>query len=212
MDWKPMLAGLLALIVLGGCAGTKRNQCVAWDWETVGYRDGVNGWQSSALLRHQETCAKHGITPDRDAYLAGWQAGIVQYCQPTNGFMVGERGGPYGNVCPAHLRDDFHAAYQDGRQLYLVKVDIANIHRAIDARSARLREVKALLAGYATGVLHEEATTADRAGMLLTVKDLALEQGQLEAEIEDLRRQAAAREADLAVLRERLAVASSAVI
>jgi hypothetical protein len=199
-----VLTGLLAL---GGCASLSKSQCLADDWETVGYRDGLSGTQSSALMRHQNACVKHGVVPDREAYLVGWRDGVQQYCQPANGFAAGERGAGFSNVCPSHLQGAFHAAFQDGRQLYLAQSEINGLYQAIEQRELRLREVKAELAGIAAGMLDSETTISDRAAMLLTGKDLAQEQGKLETEIQDLRTEVAVKAERLEHLRHALAYA-----
>lgn len=196
-----------SLLALAGCASLSKSQCLAQDWETIGYRDGLSGTQSSALMRHQDACVKHGVVPDRQAYLAGWQDGVEQYCQPANGFAAGERGAAFSNVCPGHLQRAFHAAYQDGRQLYLAKAEIDDLNRAIVQREGRLREVKSELAGIAAGMLDNESTTADRAAMLITAKDLAQEQGRLESQIEELQAEAAVKSERLENLRQSLAFA-----
>lgn len=199
-----ILAGLLAL---GGCASMSKSQCLASDWETVGYSDGLTGTPSSALMRHQNACAKHGVTPDRDAYLVGWRQGVEQYCQPASGFSAGERGAAYSNVCPPHLQQAFHAAYQDGRQLYLAQSEIDGLHRAIQDRELRLREVKSELAAIAGGMLEAESTIAERASLVLQAKDLAEEQGRLASEIDELRAEAAVKSDRLEQLRHSLAFA-----
>ncbi len=196
------------LLVLGGCASSmSESQCLANDWETVGYRDGLSGTQSTALMRHMDACMKHGVRPDRQAYLAGWNDGVAQYCQPANGFSAGERGAGYGNVCPPHLQDAFYAAYQDGRQLYLAQSELNGIGSAINQREARLREVKAEMASIAAGMISEESTAADRAAMLLTAKDLAEEQGRLNSEIVELQVEYAVKAERLDDLRHSLAYA-----
>jgi hypothetical protein len=177
----------VALLAVGGCASVSKNQCLVGDWETVGYRDGLNGAQSTALLRHQNTCLKHGVTPDREAYMGGWRNGVVQYCQPDNGFDVGNRGAGYANVCPEHLAHPFRAAYNDGRQLYLARVELDNLRTGIEQRELRLRDLKSELAGITAAVVSPATTTADRAALLVTAKDLAEEKGRLETEIEDLK-------------------------
>ncbi len=96
---------------LAGCATLSESQCVAGDWQTVGYRDGMNGIHHSRLLKHQNACVKHGITPDRTAYMDGWNDGGVRYCQPENGFAAGERRSAYSNVCPQTMQGTFYAAY-----------------------------------------------------------------------------------------------------
>ena len=83
---KRLSVCLAALFLASGCATLSESQCVASDWQTVGYADGLKGAQSSQLLKHQNACVKHGVIPERDAYLAGWEEGVRQYCLPENGF------------------------------------------------------------------------------------------------------------------------------
>jgi ribosome modulation factor len=174
-----------------------KHQCLVGDWQTVGYQDGLNGVQSTALLRHQNTCLKYDVTPDRDAYLLGWRDGVLRYCQPDHAFDVGSRGARYGNVCPDHLDSAFRTAFNEGRRLYLAQAEIDNLHSAIDQREIRLREVKAQLAGVTGAVLQPEATIPELASMVISAKDLAEEKGRLEAEIAELRRELAAKAATL---------------
>lgn len=190
---RGMLSLALTLLVLTGCTSVGKKQCLVGDWETLGYRDGLNGAQSTALLGHQNTCLKYGVTPDREDYLAGWHAGNLRYCHPDNGFDVGLRGATYGNVCPEHLHSDFRAAYDDGRRLYLAQVEIDRLQHAIAERELRLREVQAELAGITGAVLHPEASAPDLAALVITAKDLAEEKGRLQAEIDELKRELAAK-------------------
>lgn len=191
------------LLVLGGCSSMSKSQCRGYDWQTVGHRDGLEGAKPAALLRYQDACLKHGVTPDRDAYLAGWNEGVVQYCQPGNAFVVGTRGAGYGNVCPSHLQDDFRAAYSDGRQIYVARTEVAHTRAAIEQREQRVRDLKVELIDIAAAMLAPEHTPSERAAMLLTAKDLGQEQGRLEAELADLR-------VELALKTERLARLTSA--
>lgn len=148
------------LLALTGCqsGSVSESQCLAGDWQSVGYRDGVHGLRSSELLEHDNACVKHGVYPDRDQYLIGWQQGIREYCEPDNGYAVGERGAGHNNVCPADQRDAFLAAYHDGRQLYLARVDVANLEQRIAQREARLEQVKAGIVGSAM----EQVDPSDR--------------------------------------------------
>ncbi len=193
------------LLALGGCASLSKSQCLASDWQTIGYRDGVGGVSSTALLRHQNACVKHGIIPDREAYLAGWNEGVRQFCQPANGFSAGEHGAGFSNVCPPDMQNDFHSAYEEGRRLYVARSEIADLEHGIEEREQRLHDVKATLAGIAAGLLDSDSTTADRAQMLINAKDLAEEQGKLQSEIEDLKAQVAVKTQQLEQLQQSLA-------
>jgi outer membrane murein-binding lipoprotein Lpp len=201
-------AALLSATVLAGCASLSKNQCLAGDWQTVGYRDGLAGAQQTSLMRYQDACMKHGVNPDREAYLAGWRDGVSQYCQPGNAFRIGESGGGYGNVCPAHLQGDFNAAYQDGRRLYLAGAEVIRLHDLLQSHDNRVREIQAELTAIAASMFDPHYEPAERAAMVLTAKDLGEEKGRLESDMRSLRVELAAKEEELAHLRHQLAYAN----
>jgi hypothetical protein len=201
-----LTGGALSLALLAsGCATLSESQCTAGDWETVGFADGLSGTASSQLLKHQNACMKHGIVPDRDAYLAGWDAGIVEYCEPGNGFAVGQRGERFGNLCPSHLQDAFYAAYQDGRQLYLAQREIDQLARQVSQKEYRLRQVGAELQRTDVELIAADTSTERRVELLAQSKALSEEQGTLEAEIHSLEGQIARKSEQLDSLRNALA-------
>ena len=191
------IAATALAMTLPGCATLSESQCLASDWQTVGYRDGMSGIQSSQLLKHQHACVKHGIVPDRNAYLAGWEEGVAQYCQPNNGFNAGERGTSYSNVCPDNLKDSFYEAYQDGRRLFLAHSEINNLSRSISQKEYRLKQIKSQITSTEVRLVDDATPAIQRRELLEITKDLAQEQGRLQAEIQDLT-------VDVAVKTERL--------
>ena len=191
---------LASALLLGGCASrpsVSQNQCAAGDWETIGYRDGVKGLRSSRLLDHQDACVEHGITPTRGQYMVGWEAGIREYCEPNNGYYVGERGWSHNNVCPADMRGAFLVAYQEGRALYRARSDVANLERHIDQKIARQSALKSEIISATAAQLDGSLTTADRVELATRVQQLYEEQQRLSQEIPDL-------EAELVVKRREL--------
>ena len=194
-------------LTLSGCATLSESQCLANDWQTVGYRDGMSGTQSSQLLKHQNACVKHGVVPDRNAYLAGWEEGGEQYCQPDNGFNAGERGTSYPTVCPDPLKDSFYEAYQDGRKLYLAHNEINNLSRSISQKEYRLKQVKAQVASTEARLVDDTTPAIQRRELLENTKDLAQEQGKLQAEIQNLTVDVALKTERLQLLRQTLAYA-----
>ncbi len=203
---KILTGSALSLALLaGGCATLSESQCVASDWETVGFSDGLSGTASSQLLKHQNACVKHGIVPDRNAYLAGWGAGIAQYCNPGNGFAVGQRGESFGNLCPSHLKDAFYAAYQDGRQLYLAQREIDQLERRVSQKEYRLRQIDEDLKRTDIELIATETSTERRVELLAHSKALSEEQLALETEIQALEGQIAQKSEQLDSLRNALA-------
>jgi len=82
----------LAALTLGGCASMSDTQCQVADWQRVGMNDGASGVTESRLADYVKDCAKVGVEPDARAYRKGWDAGIVRFCTPANGWREGLRG------------------------------------------------------------------------------------------------------------------------
>ena len=202
----PMLLAF-SLVTIAGCASLSESQCVASDWQTVGYRDGIAGNDSSQLLRHQNACVKHGVIPERESYLAGWEEGVRQYCLPENGFAAGEGGRRYANVCPEEMQSSFHAAYQEGRQLYLAQTEINSLSSAISRHESRLKQIDKELASTEAALVDDATSSLERRELLEKTKDLASEQGQLETEIQEMKVDIALKSEKLKDLRQTLAYA-----
>lgn len=174
------------LMMLGGCAGrssVSENQCAAGDWQTIGYRDGVNGYRSTRLLEHQDACMKHQIVPDRAEYMVGWEQGVREYCEPNNGFTVGERGWQHNNVCPTDMASEFQKAWKKGRSLYQARVDVANLEQELDSKTARLTAVKSEIVSAAAAQLNAELTPTERVELATRVQRLYEEREQLNDDI-----------------------------
>ena len=161
-----VLSITIASLLVTGCASLSESQCVAGDWETVGYRDGLAGRQSTQLLSHQNACVKHGAVPDREAYLAGWEDGVRQHCQPGNGFNSGEAGRSYPNVCPDDLQDAYYVAYQEGRRLYLAKTEIDGLNRQIAQKEQRLEKLAAEIASAEAELIADGTDAVQRVRLL----------------------------------------------
>ena len=202
-----ILAAVLSTLLVTGCASLSESQCVAGDWETVGYRDGLAGRQSTQLLSHQNACVKHGAVPDREDYLAGWEDGVRQFCLPGNGFSAGEAGSQFANVCPDDLQNAYYEAYQEGRRLYLAKAEIEALNREIARKEKRLEQLAEEISSVEAEIVADETSALQRVRLLDRTKALAAEQGELEAEIQQLRVDVALKDERLRSLRQTLAFA-----
>ena len=130
------LAAVLATALLSACAtGMGKDECVTADWRTIGYEDGVRGFPADRIGAHRVACAKHQVTPDLVAYMEGRDRGLVEYCQPRNGYRVGLNGGGYANVCPAVTEAGFLNGYQWGRQIHDARAELRSTQAQL--RSAR---------------------------------------------------------------------------
>ena len=115
---KQILMILLLFASLAGCSGLRQIDCQSADWTLIGYEDGESGKPASELDGHQETCAEQGVAMDLDAYNAGYEEGVRAYCQPENGFELGQSGVEYTIDCPADLSVAFLQEYIEGSRFY----------------------------------------------------------------------------------------------
>jgi hypothetical protein len=202
------LASVFAALCLAGCASMSRNECVTVDWRTVGYEDGAAGRTGDQIGRYRKACAEHGVAPDLDAYQAGRNEGLREYCEPNNGFRVGESGTRYGGPCPADLAPAFNAAYEAGRELYLreYRVDRANAQLASTRVELEQLEQQIVSAGYV--VASSTSTPEERTHAFLETKQLAERHERLEAEITRLQRDKRRYERELDEYRTQVAYAN----
>ncbi|MBW2423461.1 MAG: DUF2799 domain-containing protein [Deltaproteobacteria bacterium] len=201
---------LPALLVLASLACADRgtmseSQCAAGDWQTVGYRDGAIGLRSTRLLAHQDACVPHDVIPQRDEYMLGWREGIREFCDPDNAFQVGRSGRIHHNVCPADQRNDFLAAYKEGRRYFLAEAAVLDLEARIQSSRMRLQVVKQQIVESATAQLHPVLTPAQRIELVAKVQRLDDERRSLEAEIPQLEAELALREEELEALSQSMA-------
>lgn len=176
----------IAALTLSGCAGMGKNECRAIDWRTVGYEDGATGQAIGRLTSRRQACAKHGVAPDLDAYLAGRDEGLLEFCRPANGFRVGARGRDYAGICPAHLDLAFTDAYQAGRTLWQLETRVRDTARGIVNRRAQVEEIDTALLGIGYTIIGENRTPEERAQALLDTRSLTDRRGRLLVEMEAL--------------------------
>lgn len=145
--------GLLA----GSCASLSEEQCLAGDWNGIGYSDGANGYGTGRFGDHVKACEKHGVVPDQATWMTGRARGLTVYCQPGKGFQVGRTGGGYGGVCPASLEGPFLGGYNDGRLVWdaqqrfdRAQSEINDADRRAGEIETKMREAEARLADKAT--------------------------------------------------------------
>ena len=155
---------LVAVMVLGSCASVSKEECLAGDWAGIGMRDGIAGRVAEAqFARHIDACAKLAITPDRAAWMRGYQAGLAQYCTPASGLREGLAGRRYGQVCPNPAA--FLEAYDLGRSVHDQRQVVEQIDREISALNTRAA---------ALSTATDPALIAERAALLREARHLEL--------------------------------------
>lgn len=178
-----MLAGLA---LLAGCSSMSANQCMATDWRTVGYEDGVVGYSGDRVGQYRKACTKHGVTPDLNAYQSGRDQGLRDFCKPLNGFRTGARGRGYNGVCPADLDADFLEAYESGRQLHNLRSRVGSAAGEIESMRAESAQIDANLVSVGAQILDKATTGEQRAQLLLDSKHMAERKGEIRARLPQL--------------------------
>jgi len=176
----------LGIIVLSGCASMSGDECATSDWMAVGYEDGSRGYTSERFGNHRKACAKHGITPDFQAYQQGRTDGLVEFCQPSRGYNLGASGGRYNGVCATNSEDDFLDAYRVGQQLYTLRSNVSSASSQIYANESELEDIEQSVISKTALLIAAETTTENRVLLLADLKRLSERTGELEAEIEVL--------------------------
>jgi len=126
-----VVAILVGLMVISGCATLGKDECLNADWRSIGYEDGTRGYSGSRIGSHRKACAKHGVIPNLDQYEQGRLKGLREYCTPRNGYGLGTRGKGYNGVCPTDLDPAFRYAMQEGRKVYSLEREVQQQQREL---------------------------------------------------------------------------------
>jgi len=100
------LLGLISAAV-SGCSTLSKGECLSANWKNIGYGDGAQGYLAARISQHRSACAEYNVTPDLNAYTAGRNEGLAQYCTPANGYNTGFAGTSYNGVCSNHNEKEF---------------------------------------------------------------------------------------------------------
>lgn len=180
--WTGLLT-TIAAIGLSGCASMNADECAVSDWRAIGYEDGSQGYTAARLGNHRKACAKHGVAPDFQAYQAGRDQGLRQYCRPSRGFNLGTSGSRYNGVCPVDLEPGFVEAFNSGHRLYNLRSSVRSASNQINARQAELERGEERTVAAGIELVAPETTTENRILLLAELKDISERKGELEAEI-----------------------------
>jgi hypothetical protein len=201
-----IIAPAIALM-LAGCAGMSKDECLYADWSAIGYEDGAAGRPVSAVSPRRAACAKKaGITVDMAAYNAGREDGLYLYCRPSNGYAVGANGGRYYGVCASDDEDDFLMAFEMGRRLYSLEQNVYAVAGQIKKAQQDLYNTEHRITATQTALISPATPMADRPALLLEMKELYDDKEQIEYTLAALDRDLARAEAALADYEDHLAL------
>ncbi len=163
-----------------------KDECLAVDWRTIGYEDGVAGYPGDHIAQHRKACAKFGVRADLQQYQDGRRQGLREYCQPINGYHLGVRGGSYGGVCPAEMEHSFLAAYDSGHELYVLTARVSGAEAELDAKRRELARIEHGIVETSVEAVSNDAGVDQRAHAVLDAAQLAERAGRLKVEIQQL--------------------------
>jgi hypothetical protein len=141
MDGSKMIRLLfltLSLLFISSCATLSEKDCKNGNWKAIGLRDGSNGLPKSRLEAHQKACSDYGVTIDSSLYFAGRTEGLKRYCQPENGYRMGETGKHYHNVCTSKK---FYENYRLGKKVYGLKQESYKLDRKIVELESQINDL-----------------------------------------------------------------------
>ena len=174
------------------------------DWRTVGYEDGVAGYDGSRIGYYRKSCGKFGVTPNLDQYQAERESGLREFCKPANGFRVGARGNGYNGVCPSGLDREFVAAYESGRQLHELRSRVSRTRNELENMHNEINRIDSDLIRVGAEMISPDSSAEHRAQLLLETKQLSERRGTLKADIPQVERDLEASEHDLDAYRATL--------
>jgi hypothetical protein len=168
----PLLS--LGALLLSGCASLSEGQCRTADWESIGYRDGTQGYDAARLGAHTKACGEYGIRADQQLYEQGRLHGLEQFCTGYNGMRLGRSGYSYSGVCPLSLQGDFMRGYEMGRELH--------------AMDARMQQNQSEVQRVQTELKREEPPLSDkdRDYLLYRLRELEREYGRYQVDLRDM--------------------------
>jgi hypothetical protein len=180
-------AGILVATLLAGCAtGLSKDECRVADWRTIGYEDGLRGSPAERIGVHRVACAKHEVTPDLAAYSQGRERGLVEYCQPRNGYRAGLNGWSYANVCPSATETAFVDGYRYGRQIHDARAELRDTQNRLKGARSSLFQTDAAVQSITLELVRADVPTERRVFLAQELVRLATERPEIEARIQRL--------------------------
>lgn len=200
-----ILASLL--LALAGCAGgMSKKECLYADWRAIGYEDGAQGRDASAIGSRRVACAdKAQVTPDMEAYLAGRERGLDQFCRPANGFDYGSRGYSYTGACASRDERAFVAAYEKGLTLYRLVENYNAASHALTNANADLDNIDHEIAHAQAALVNPVTPHPERLDHLAELKTLYARRDKVRDAIPNLARDVDIAEAELEDYRREMA-------
>lgn len=170
----PLCLGALSCAILPDRNGLDRQACANSDWWELGRQDGTQGEPVSKYDKRLSECGLEPEESRENLYLNGRNAGLAEYCQPSNGYEIGRTGQFYFYVCPVDTEVDFVSRYRIGRRVYQLEIANKNLNRNIESLLARISAMRA-------SAVQEKAQLRDQ------IRTMKNSRAQNEKSLEELR-------------------------
>ena len=171
--------------LLQACATLSENECETADWWLIGQEDGSEGLSLAHLEEHRESCAEHGVTPDRDAYAKGHRSGLAAYCTRFTGYKVGRSGRPYHGICEGPLAEAFDPGLRRGRMVRTLETEAWDIKQKRESLKEKLGRLEHERKTLQEKLAADESIPQDRESMAEKIVELGQELEVLKQEYED---------------------------
>lgn len=177
---------IVCILLASGCATLDKDECLVADWRLIGYQDGAAGRSATVIDDYRKDCARYSVVPDLDVYRAGREEGLLQYCQPDNGYRLGESGHAWSPVCPAEGSVAFRAAYNEGREIYLARSEVNSTSAQIRKKQHALEHLEEHKGGKLGALVQDGLNSEQRVLLLYEVHEIEKDIDVLASEISDL--------------------------
>ena len=170
---------------LQGCATLSENECETADWWLIGQKDGSEGLPLAHLEEYRESCAEHGVAPDRDAYAKGRRSGLAVYCTRFTGYEVGRNDQPYHGICDGSLAEAFESGLRRGRMVHTLETEAWDIKQKRESLGNKIGRTEHERKTLQEKLAADESIPQDRESMAEKIEELGRELEALKREYED---------------------------
>ena len=129
----------LVAVITVSCAAIRPEHCPYANWNATGELHASKGFQSR-LPSLIDTCLQVGVLPDAEAYLAGYQRGLLGFCTIENGWVWGKSRDVNPNICPPALSSGFDRGFEARSTLEQLEIEEANLKTERDELEFRISE------------------------------------------------------------------------
>lgn len=133
------VSGLFLVALMAGCATMTADECLVADWYRLGQQDAWDGRSADYLAQRSGDCREAGVAADTQAWYAGYEDGLIDFCTAERGFRYGQDGNHYRRICPPDLEVAFLGGYDLGFSLHAVNGRVSQSRSRLSQIERELR-------------------------------------------------------------------------